>query len=298
MVIPTYSTERVGDVLACIRSLVNQTLQPKEILLVLDPNRALKDSYEARVSNGVKLVVSEAYGLSSARNAGVKNAEGEIVAFIDDDAFAERKWLANLVRNYDDPSVVGVGGFIEPLWEGGRPLWFPEELDWIVGCSYKGLPEEKARVRNPIGCNMSFRKSVFEDAGYFRPNLGRIGKRLLAGEEADLSLRILEKNPGSMIVYDPEAVVHHRVPKSRSSLEYCLRRSFYEGLSKAFIVKSTNISKNVLSTETNYLTHIRSALLSRLKRWRKLEDAYQLLTLVLALSSVFTGYVAGRLQTL
>jgi len=298
VVIPTYSTERVGDVLACIRSLVNQTLQPKEILLVLDPNRALIDSYEARVSNGVKLVVSEAYGLSSARNAGVKNAEGEIVAFIDDDAFAERKWLANLVRNYDDPSVVGVGGFIEPLWEGGRPLWFPEELDWIVGCSYKGLPEEKARVRNPIGCNMSFRKSVFEDAGYFRPNLGRIGKRLLAGEEADLSLRILEKNPGSMIVYDPEAVVYHRVPKSRGSFEYCLRRSFYEGLSKASIVKSAERSKNSLSTESSYLRHIQSAVLKWLRHFGKLENLYQSSALVLAMSSVFAGYVVGRLETL
>jgi len=36
------------------------------------------------------------------------------------------------------------------------PIWFPEELDWIVGCSYEGLPKRRTYVRNPIGCNMSF----------------------------------------------------------------------------------------------------------------------------------------------
>jgi len=55
------------------------------------------------------------------------------VAFIDDDAVADRDWLLNILKNYDTANVVGVGGLIIPLWESSRPIWFPEKR------SLKGL---------------------------------------------------------------------------------------------------------------------------------------------------------------
>ena len=78
---------------------------------------------------------------------------------------------------------MSVGGFIQPSWQGNevRPSWFPEELDWVIGCSYKGAPEVRSLVRNAIGCNMSFRKTVFEKVGGFNTNLGRFGDVLLSG---------------------------------------------------------------------------------------------------------------------
>jgi GT2 family glycosyltransferase len=223
----------------------------------------------------------------------VRNARGEIVFFIDDDAVADENWLENLVKNYEDTNVVGVGGLIKPLWEDGYPTWFPEELNWVVGCSYKGLPEFKASVRNPIGCNMSFRKTVFEKVGYFRSDIGRFGKKLLASEETELSMRVLGKIQNAKIIYDPSAIVHHKVNKHRGSLKYVWVRSFYEGLSKAIVSKESIRSK--LSTEVGYLKYLLSVAIPwRCRRIYKFEELSKLLTLLLSLSAVITGFVKGK----
>lgn len=270
-------------------------MKPDEIILVLDPNPDLAKFYESKFHNDVKIVISDHYGLSNARNAGVKSAEGEIVVFIDSDAIPGKSWLENLVKNYEDPNVVGVGGLVKPFWEAGSPSWFPEELNWVVGCSYKGLPEHKACVRNPIGCNMSFRKDVFEKIGYFRSDIGRFGKKLLAGEEPELSMRILEKIPNSKIIYDPSAVVYHRVNKNRLSLKYLWIRSFYEGVSKALIVNSNLNSSMTLSTENQYLRYLfKVAIPLRLKRTYKFEILCQLFALLFSVFAVSLGFFSTK----
>jgi len=298
VVISTYSKDRLRYLLDCIASLKKQSLRPDEIILVLDPYPDLVEFYESRLLEDVRVVTSQKRGLSNARNAGVRSAKGEIVAFIDDDAVADENWLENLVKDYEDTNVVGVGGLINPLWEDGRPEWFPEELNWIVGCSYKGLPECKASVRNPIGCNMAFRKTVFEKVGYFRSDIGRFGKRLLASEETELSMRILEKISNSKIIYEPSAVVYHRVDKSRANLKYLWKRSFYEGVSKALIISSKKNPSTALSTEDRYLKYLlRVAIPLRLKRIYKFENLCQLIILLFSLSAVFMGFSVGRFES-
>lgn len=183
--------DRLNDVLNCIDSLRKQTFSPYEIILILDPDLKL-EFYASRVPSYVNVAISNERGLSNARNAGVRRASGDIVAFIDDDAIADIDWLRNLVKNYEYPSVFGVGGFVKPVWENERPMWFPEELDWIVGCSYKGLPEHRFVVRNPIGCNMSFFKDIFDKTGYFNANIGRFRRKLLGSEETEFSVRLLK----------------------------------------------------------------------------------------------------------
>jgi glycosyltransferase involved in cell wall biosynthesis len=297
VVVCTYSEERLDHVLACIKSLKKQTLQPIKIILALDKDKALLDFYESHMPADVKIVVSSGFGLSNARNAGVKNAEGDIVAFIDDDAIADEKWLENLVKNYEDPLVLGVGGLIKPLWESKRPCWFPEELFWIVGCSYRGLPENKAIIRNPIGCNMSFRKSVFEKAGYFSADIGRVGSKLAAHEDTEFSIRMTEKIPGHKILYDPEAVVHHRVPKSRANLKYVARRSFAEGVSKAIFSCRKSNPTRILHVEKDYLTHLLLIVIPRrLIRGYKPENISQTLALLLSTWLVLMGYLVGKIS--
>src|SRR5439155_542168 len=78
----------------------------------------------------------------NARTTGIDRADrGDVIAFLDDDAVAEPDWLETMLRAYGDGSVMAVGGRIEPLWAAGRPGWFPPEFDWVVGCTYVGLPE-------------------------------------------------------------------------------------------------------------------------------------------------------------
>jgi glycosyltransferase involved in cell wall biosynthesis len=295
VVVSTYSVDRFWNLLGCIESLRKQSFKPVEVVLVLDPVPELVEFCRSRLPRNVKIVVSDKYGLSNARNVGVDSAKGEIIAFIDDDAVADVSWLENLVRNYADSMVVGVGGAIRPLWENKAPAWFPDELNWIVGCSYKGLPESRSLVRNPIGCNMSFRKSVFEKIGYFRADVGRFGRKLLAGEEPELSMRILERMPGSKIVYDPSAVVFHRISRDRVGFTYLFERSFYEGVSKALISGSERFSSK-LSTEDEYLKYLlKVAVPSRLRRIYLIRNLCQLMVLLVSVFAVFLGFSTTKL---
>jgi glycosyltransferase involved in cell wall biosynthesis len=297
VVISTYSKDRLSDVIECVESIERQKLAPKEIILVLDPDQDLLNFYKSRVQANVRIVLSHRYGLSEARNAGTLNSTGEIIAFVDDDAIADPDWLKRLAANYEESSVAGVGGYIKPLFAGKRPSWFPDELDWIIGCSYRGLPEHKALVRNPIGCNMSFRRTTFAKAGLFRSDIGRFGKKLLAGEEADFSSRVLRLIPGAKIVYDPSAIVYHRVPKSRMSLRYALVRSFFEGLSKGIIVNSHQVQSFSLSSEKLYLKHLlRVSVPSRLRQFYKVKNLIQLIALFLSASAVYGGFLLGILR--
>jgi glycosyltransferase involved in cell wall biosynthesis len=293
VVVSAYSEERLDYVLGCVSSLRRQSFPPKEIILVLDPDQQLIEAYRDKVPSFVKIIASEGFGLSNARNAGVKNAQGEIVAFIDDDAVADVDWLKNLVRNYDDPNVAGVGGAINPLWENGCPAWFPEELNWVVGCSYKGLPEHKAIVRNPIGCNMSFRRDVLAKVGLFRSDIGRFGKRLLAGEETELSMRILSKIRGSKIISDPAAKVYHRIGKNRVTPRYLWDRSFCEGVSKALITTRSP----ALSAENKYLKHLVEVTIpSKLKHGYLFGNLCQLLVLACSTCAVFAGFFLTKIS--
>jgi len=289
VIVTTYSTKRSNDLLDCIASLKSQTLVPLEIILVLEPDSSVVSYYEHIVGDA-RIVVAEGTGLSNARNAGVKAASSRIVAFIDDDAIADRDWLVALVSNFSDSHVVGAGGLIKPLWSGDRPRWFPEELDWVVGCSYKGLPKNKSFTRNPIGCNMCFRRDVFERAGFFTSNLGRSRERLLGSEEAEFSLRAQRAIPNSRIIFDPSAVVYHKVSRSRSNLRYLMKRTFNEGVSKRLMARG---SKDTLAVEGRYLAYLlKDSIPSRLKSIREVNDLLRLTVILVGITLVLVGYTA------
>ena len=295
VIISTYTTDRLFDVMECISSLKRQTVPPVEIILVLDPYDELVEFYKSRVPADIRIVRSSNRGLSFARNTGIKASKGEIVAFIDDDAVAEKKWLECLIGNYADLQVMSVGGLVKAEWGNKRPFWFPEELDWIVGCSYKGSAEVRSQIRNPLGCNMCFKRTIFEKIGYFRPDIGRHGKMLLGNEETQLSIRLSNKIPNSKIMYEPSAIVHHRVSKDRVSLRYIWKRSFYEGVSKALINSQKKVPAT-LSHESSYLKYLLGvAIPSRLKRNMGFKNMCHMFTLLFSMFAVFSGFLLYKL---
>jgi glycosyltransferase involved in cell wall biosynthesis len=293
VVISVYSIDRANDVVDCIESVRKQTLPPKEIIVVLDPDDTLVAYYKKQLGSSVKLVVSDAFGLSAARNMGIKNSNSEFVAFIDDDAIADPDWLKNLVSNFRDPLVIGGGGRIIPVWPDENLGWFPEELYWIVGCSYKGLPIKKAPIRNPIGCNMAFRRSVFEKAGYFSTDTGRVGNVLMGHDDTEFGIRATNKLPGTTIVYEPKAVVYHRVSKNRVSLNYVVKRSYSEGFSKAFVTTGSQTNKAALGTEKSYLRTLFLGTPKMLLQGNVRTGPSRCWTLWVATIMVFLGYFVG-----
>src|SRR5437016_4180236 len=163
-----YTEERWHDIIAAVKSLQQQTASPREIIVVIDHNPSLLERVRANIPDVIAIENNEPQGLSGARNSGIAIAQGALIAFLDDDATAEPDWLVQLSRCCEDTQVLGAGGIVEPQWSSKRPLWFPEEFYWIVGCSYRHPSQVPEVVRNPYGGCICIRREVFEVIGSFR----------------------------------------------------------------------------------------------------------------------------------
>jgi len=251
VVICSYTERRWDDLRAAVVSVHGQHLPARRTVVVVDDDPALYRRVRAELPGVTAVLKRGGKGLSAARNAGVAATAEDVVAFLDDDAIAHPSWLARLAEHYADPDVLGVGGRVEPVFSAGRPVWFPREFDWVVGCSYRGLPRELAPVRNFIGANMSFRRHVFAAVGGFDGAVGRVGTRPTGCDETEFCIRILERLPRGRLLYEPRSVVRHRVPQLRASWPYFWRRCWAEGRSKAIVARAHGGS-GALSSERAY----------------------------------------------
>ncbi len=251
VIICAYTEERWHHLLAAVESIQQQSTPACEIIVVIDHNPALLERVRMHIPGILAIENSEARGLSGARNSGIAVARGALIAFLDDDAIAERDWLAWLSSCCADPQVLGAGGRVEPSWSSKRLDWFPEEFYWVVGCSYRGLPETRAVVRNPFGGCTCYRREVFEVTGGFRNGIGRIGSRPLGCEETELCVRAKQHWPQKVFLCEPRARIHHFVPASRTSWRYFRSRCYAEGLSKAVVAQYVG-ARDGLASERSY----------------------------------------------
>jgi GT2 family glycosyltransferase len=243
--------DRLSEINEAVRSVRGQTHPAEELVLVIDNCPELLAEAERLWPEARVFANHEELGLSGARNTGVAECRGEVVAFLDDDAVAAPDWLEALALAYADPKVLGAGGTVRPRWIAGRPSWFPAEFDWVVGCTHSGMPRDRRPVRNLVGANMSLRREVLDEVGGFRRELGRVGKLPAGCEETDLCIRVTESRPDGVILYDPAAVVDHVVPPERGSLAYFRQRCRAEGRSKAVLTALLG-AESGLSEERSY----------------------------------------------
>ena len=255
VVICAYSSKRLERLDAAIRSALSQRHADAEVIVVIDHNPDLLATVAGRFP-GVRVVANQGVqGLSDARNTGVAEAGKEIVAFLDDDAEAAPDWLSRLWAHYDDPMVVAVGGGIVPVWPTARPDWFPPEFDWVIGCSYRGLPETVAPVRNLIGCNMSVRRDGIRIVGGFRPDLGRVNDNAAGCEETEFFIRLKARFAEGKILLDPAARVYHHITEDRTRWTYFAGRCRSEGRGKAVMAGLVQGPQH-LSAETAYVRRV------------------------------------------
>ncbi len=252
VIICAYTEERWDDLVAAVESVQKQTLPPGEIIVVIDHNPDLLERVRKHMSGVVVVENREACGLSGARNSGIAVAKSAIVAFLDDDATATPGWLMFLSEGFTDPQVLGIGGPVTALWLGNEPAWFPEEFHWVIGCTYRGMPQTVKAIRNPIGANMSFRRQVFDAVGGFRSGIGRVSTQPLGCEETELCIRAQQRWPQGTFLYQPQAEVFHRVPDNRVCWGYFCARCYAEGLSKAVVTRYVG-AKDGLASERAYI---------------------------------------------
>ncbi len=195
------------------------------------PERA-RDLIE-RYPGRVRYARENRLGLSSARNAGIRHANGLIIAFIDDDAVPDQGWLASLVSAFDDPAVACAGGPVIPVLQGDLPAWFSPKLQNYISIFDKGSePVPLIYNEYPRGVNIAFRKTVFQMVGLFSISFGRKGQSLMSYEEIELCYRI--ERAGWAIRYVPGASVRHTVHAERLSQDWFLRRFYWQGKSEAY----------------------------------------------------------------
>jgi glycosyltransferase involved in cell wall biosynthesis len=178
----------------------------------------------------VRYVFEPRQGISHARNRGIREAQGSILAFTDDDVLPAPDWVSCVAAAMERWDAQGVGGRILPRWETEVPRWLAENrrpsrllalMDYAQSAMLK-LPLE--RQPQVWGANMAFRRSLFDRVGEFDPRRGIVGRRLLRGEESDLIERAL--NLGLKIAYDPTLTVFHRIGPDRTRKAYFRRLEF------------------------------------------------------------------------
>jgi len=217
---------------------------PWEIVVVdnnsKDRTAEVVAAFAGRIPVPVRYVFEPKQGLSHARNTGINEAKGDILAFTDDDVLVDKRWIAEIAKTFALRGCSGAGGKVGVDWPCSPPSW------WVSSGPYRILPGVLARydwgdqekecggdVLPPFGANMIFRKSMFERYGGFKTEIGRIGKKLLSGEDTEFGYRLMANK--ECLIYAPNIVVSHPVDMNRLSKKYVARWYFGMGLSYPYI---------------------------------------------------------------
>jgi GT2 family glycosyltransferase len=169
--------------------------------------------------------------LSNARNSGARAAKYDVIAFVDDDVFVRTGWLNAIGGAFAAfPQIACVGGNTIPVFESGRPSWVDDGLLPFFGATCLGEARREMRYpEHPFGVNMAIRRAVLDAIGGFNPGLGRTRSGLRSNEESDLFRRA--SAAGFRTLYEPAAVIEHRVPAGRAQQRWVLSRSYWQGVS-------------------------------------------------------------------
>ena len=245
VIIATFNRTKYLEI--CLKSVLANSYDRYEVIIVdQSKDNRTKELIDSKFSHYEKIryLHTETIGLSHARNLGWKEAKGEIIAFVDDDAVPVRGWLEAYANAFSeiDPTPAIVGGKIEAIWEIPKPKWYPKEREFLlalydIGDEIKPFSEFEL----PIGANFAILRKIIKE---FRGFDNRVGfnqsrkKSMIAGEDTLIGLRI--KDAGHSIYYQPGAKVYHHISANKLSKIYFLRRHFWEGFTQIVLEDCRN----------------------------------------------------------
>jgi GT2 family glycosyltransferase len=218
---------RPDCVCRCLEQLAVQTRRPDQVIVVDASRDDLTRRVVASFPEAQYLRNDNGYGrMTASRNIGLRHATGDVIAFVDDDAFAHARWLEELLKPYDDPVVGAVGGRVL----NGQPG------EGLIGVNEVGQLKRNGThtgnfaadtgavvaVGHVMGCNMSFRRGVLIECGGFREDYpGISGVR----EDTDMCLRV--GGLGHVIAFNPAAVVDHLGAPQATGRRFDTRYTYY-----------------------------------------------------------------------
>ena len=239
VVICTYNRDRVlSEALSSFSSMDLPARDEIELLIVdnrsTDSTRTVATDF-AKKNSYARYIYEPQQGLSHARNTGIRESHGKIIAFADDDVYFDPDWLNSVIRAFQtQPDADALGGKSIPLFENERPSWLDDDLLTIYGdTGFGDTARWLSYPEHPFGLNMAFRRHVFEQIGGFSSHLGRKKYLLLSNEESELFYRISDS--GMKVYYTPDALLYHRIPKDRTTPRWFLRRHYWQGISDEVI---------------------------------------------------------------
>ncbi len=237
VVIPTRNRGRAF--LSTLESVRNQSYPPDDYEIIIvdsstDDTPRLVQDYLAQHSDLPKTSIlrEERVGSHYAKNSGVRASRGEIVAVIEDDAIADKNWLVELFKPFDDPRVAGSGGKVLPRWEAEPPDWMAPYYGFLTVFDLGDEVQELTHA-GLVGCNLAVRRDILFQAGGYNPDI--MGSVLLGDGEIGLQRKMLRIRLGKLI-YAPSAVVWHCIPARRLTLKYMRWRIYNEGTCTAHSV--------------------------------------------------------------
>lgn len=233
VILCTYNRARLLD--TALRSL-ESVRKPSGLsweLLVVDNNSSdhTKDVVEAAKSRSglpCRYVFEPRQGKAHALNTGIARADADVLAFTDDDVSFEAGWLGAVWRAFDDPTCLGIGGQIVPVWTSPRPRWYSDTGPYALMTAivrYEFGDQLQPVIQPPWGANMAYRRKAFTQYGGFDPRFGPIGRTLMRGEDILFARRLLAA--GERLLYVPDAIVYHPVEPERLRKRY-FRAYYYQ----------------------------------------------------------------------
>ena len=249
LIICTYNREKyIGNLL---ESIVRNDYPKDQYEILLVDNNSIdstpeicKRFAELHPEVAFRYVQEHEQGLSAARNKGIREANGDIIIYVDDDALVDEHYIAYFAEFFDEhPEVMAAGGPIEPLYETCEPVWMtPYTKALLCGwLNYGNQVREYPSGRYPGGGNAAYRKEVFEKVGFFNTALGRKGTSLMASEEKDIFDKM--HTLGMPVRYIPGPVLHHIIPQTKLERPYFDRLTLQIGISERNRTKAISAGK-------------------------------------------------------